>query len=181
MGGVKTLIVLPVAALNLAVMPWCVGTDQLVPDAVTFQMCLKKSRLIPVCCKTVGKFRSIIGLDAFNGAGKGFHKVVDKECGGISAVFLKSLHVPPSGKLINGSILEEMFSDHLTVHKTGGRDKLHIYLNALSGMVHLFIGLRGILRVRRMDSHDALFFEETVKSGNGAGVTALHEFYPEDD
>ena len=171
MGRIEPFIVLPVAALHLAVVPGRIRTDQLVPDAVTFQMYFKKSRLIPVCCKTVGKFRSIISLDAFNGAGKGFHKVLHKECGGISAVFLKSLHIPPSGELINGSILEEMFSDHLTVHKTGGRDKFHIYLNALSGMVHLLIGLRNILRVRRMDSHDALLFEETVKSGNGAGVT----------
>ena len=48
-------------------------------------------------------------------------------------------------------------------------------------MIHLFIGLRDVLWVRRMYSHDPLFPEEMVKTGNGAGVTALAEFDPESD
>ena len=33
MAGIEAFLVLAVAALNLAVMPWCVRTDQLVVDA----------------------------------------------------------------------------------------------------------------------------------------------------
>lgn len=107
--------------------------------------------------------------------------MVHKHGGGISAVFLKGFYKPPSGILINGGILEEVLSNDPAVHKTGRRNKLHIHLNALAGMVHLLIRLRDILRVRRMDGHDTLPAEEPVKPGNGAGVAALHEFYPEND
>lgn len=44
----------------------------------------------------------------------------------------------------------------------------------------MFVRLRNILVIRGMDSHNALFFQETVETGNGAG-TALHKFYPEND
>ena len=33
MAGIEAFLVLTVTALNLAVMPWCVRTDQLVADA----------------------------------------------------------------------------------------------------------------------------------------------------
>ena len=181
MGGIKAFIVLAMAALNFPVMPWRVRTDQLMPDPILFQAILKESGFVLVRGETVGKFGPVIGLDALNGAGKGFHKVIHKEGGGIGAVFLKGFHIAPSGILINGSILEELLTDHVTVYKAGGRDKFHIYLNTLSGILHLFVRLGDILGIRRMDSHDALFFEETVETGDGAGITALHEFYPEDD
>lgn len=63
MGGIKAFIVLSMAPLNLAVMSWRVGTDQFVPDAVLFQMLLKKGGLVPVGSKAVGKFIPVIGLD----------------------------------------------------------------------------------------------------------------------
>ena len=65
--------------------------------------------------------------------------------------------------------------------KQADRTKFHINLDPLSRMIHLFIGLRDVLWVRRMYSHDPLFPEEMVKTGNGAGVTALAEFDPESD
>ena len=178
MGGIKAFIVLAMAALNFPVMPWRVRADQLMPDPILLQTTLKESGFVPVRGETVGKFGPIIGLDALNGAGKGFHKVIHKEGGGIGAVFFKSFHIAPSGILINGSILEELLTDHVTVYKTGGRDKFHIYLKTLTGILHLFVRLGDILGIRRMDSHDALFFQEAVETGNGAGITALHELDP---
>lgn len=65
--------------------------------------------------------------------------------------------------------------------KQADRTKFHINLDPLSRMIHLFIGLRNVLWVRRMYSHDPLFPKEMVKTGNGAGVTALAEFDPESD
>ncbi len=98
-----------------------------------------------------------------------------------STVFRKSLNKTPSGKLTNCGILKKMFSNHLIVYKTGGREKFHIYPNALSGMLHLLIGFRNIFGIGRMKRHNPPFFQETVKSGNGAGITALSEFVPKDN
>lgn len=181
MGGIKAFVVLPVAALNLAVMPWRVGADQLMPDAVLFQVLLEEGGLVPVRGEAVGKFSSIIGLDALNGAGEGFHKVLHKEGGRISALFLKSLNETPSGILINGGILEEMLSDDVAVYKAGGRDKFDIYLNALSGMVHLLVRLGNIFRIGRMNRHHAQPFQEAVEAGDGTGIAALPEFDPKDN
>jgi len=181
MGGIEPLIVLPVAALHLAVMPWRIGADYLVPDAMLLQTHLEKGGLIPVGGKAVGKFGAIVRLDALNGAGEGFHKVFHKQGGGIGAVLLKGFHKAPLGILIYGGILEELFADHPAVDKAGRGDEFYIHLDTLSGMIHLFIGFGDILGVRGMDSHHALLFEETVQAGNGTGIAALHELDPEND
>ncbi len=181
MGGIEPLIVLPVAALHLAVMPWRIGADYLVPDAMLLQTHLEKGGLIPVGGKAVGKFGAIVRLDALNGAREGFYKEIHKDGGRVGAVFLKSLNKTPSGILINRGILEEMPPAHLAVDKAGRGDEFYIHLDTLSGMAHLFIGFGDILGVRGMDSHNALLFEETVQSGNGTGIAALHELNPEND
>ncbi len=181
MGGIEPLIVLPVAALHLAVMPWRIGADYLVPDAMLLQTHLEKGGLIPVGGKAVGKFGAIVRLDALNGARESFHKVFHKQGGGIGAVPLKGFHKAPPGILIYGGILEELFADHPAVDKAGRGDEFYIHLDTLSGMAHLFIGFGDILGVRGMDSHNALLFEETVQSGNGTGIAALHELNPEND
>ena len=87
----------------------------------------------------------------------------------------------PAGVFINGCVLEELLSDHLAVDQTGGGDKFHIDLDTLSWVVHLLIRLWDIFKVGRMDGHDALPFEETVKSWNRAGITVLCKFHPEDN
>ncbi len=46
MGSIEPLIVLPVAALHLAVMPWRIGADYLVPDAMLLQTHLEKGGLV---------------------------------------------------------------------------------------------------------------------------------------
>ena len=48
-------------------------------------------------------------------------------------------------------------------------------------MKHLLVRRRDILGFRRFDSHVPLLPEDAVESGDRAGVTALHEFDPEDD
>ena len=181
MGGIEPLIVLPVAALHLAVMPWRIGADYLVPDAMLLQTHLEKGGLIPVGGKAVGKFGAIVRLDALNGARESFHKVFHKQGGGIGAVPLKGFHKAPPGILIYGGILEELFADHPAVDKAGGGDGFYIHLDTLSGMAHLLIRLGDILGVRGMGSHDALLFKEAVEAGNGSGIAALHGLNPEND
>lgn len=181
MSGIEPFIVFPMAAFHFSVMSGRIRPDQLVLDAVAFQMYLKEGGLVLVGSKAVGKLWPVVRLDAFNGNRECFHQVFHEHGGGISAVFLKCLHKPPSGVFVNGSVLEEMFTDNLAVDEAGRGDELHIDLDTLSRVIHLLIGLWDIFRVRRMDSHNALSAEEPVKAGNGAGVAALGEFDPEND
>lgn len=181
MGGVEPFVILPVTALYFTVVSGRIWPDQLVPDAVAFQIYLKERWLVSMGGKAVGELCSVVRLDAFYGTGERFHQMLQKHGRRIGAVFFKSLYKAPPGIFVNSGILEKMFSNDLAVDKAGRGDKLHIHLNTLSGMVHLLIGFRDILRIRRMDRHNALLFKEAVQSGNGAGITTLHELDPEDN
>lgn len=106
-----------------------------------------------------------------------FHKLRER----IGAMFLKDFHEAPSGIPINGRVLEKLFSNNPAVFKTGGRNEFDIHLYMLRGIGHLLIGFRYVFWILGMDSQDALFFEEAVKVWDGAGITALPEFDPEND
>ena len=54
-------------------------------------------------------------------------------------------------------------------------------MDPLARVVHLLVGLWDILGVGGMNRHEALFSEDTVKAGDGAGVAALPELDPEND
>ena len=139
MGSIKTLIILPMASLYLPIVTWRKGPDELMPYPMCFQVLLEESGLVPVRSKAVGKFRSIICLDALDGEGERFYEVFHKLCRRIGVVFLKGFHKTPSGKLINGSVLEELLPNDPAVYKTGGRDKFHIHLDTLTGILYLLI------------------------------------------
>lgn len=177
---VKTLIILPMTAFHLPIVPRRKRPDDFVADPVHFQMLLEESGFFSVGGKTVGKFRSIIGLDALDGAGEGFYQMLHELSRGIGTMFLEGLYKAPSGVLVNGCVLVELLSDYLAVFQTGRRDKFYIYLNPLARIIHLFIGFWDILWVRRMNGHNSLFSEEAVKAGNGAGIATLPEFNPKD-
>ena len=150
-------------------------------DPVHFQIFLEMHGLLPINSKAVGKFDSIIGLNAFDRTREGFHQLFYKPGRRIGAMLLECLHETPAGVLVNSCILKKLFSDHLGVFQTGRRDRFHIDPNPLSGMIHLFIGLRDVLRILGMNSHDSLFPKETVKPGNEAGIAALAKFDPENN
>lgn len=181
MGCIEPLIVLPVAALHLSIVARSKGADDFVADAMQFQVFLKECRFLTVGRKTVGKFRAIIRLDTLDGNGESFYKVIHKLCGRIGVVLLKSFHKAPSGILIHGSVLKKLLSDYLTVFEAGGRNKFDIHLDALSRIVHLFIGFWNILWIGWVYGHDALFSKEAVKTCNGTGIAALAKLDPEDD
>lgn len=181
MSCVKTLIILPMASLYLSVMTRRIGADHFMPDSMCFQMRLEESRFVSVRSKAVGKFRSIIGLDALDGERERFYQVLHKLRGRIGVVFLKSFHKTPPGILVKGSVLEELLPNDLAVFETGGRDKFDIHLDTLTGILHLLIWLWNVFGIGWMDRHDTLFFEEAVESGNGAGITTLPELNPKND
>lgn len=181
MGRIKTFIVFSVTAFYLPIVPGCKGPDGLVRDPMRFQMFLEESRLVPVSSKAVGKFRPVIRLDTLDGKGERFYEVLQKLCRRIRIVFLKGFYETPSGVLIYGGVLEELLSNDLTVFEAGRGDKFHIHLDTLSGIFHLLIRLRDVFGIGRMNCQNALFPEETVETGDGAGITTLPELNPEND
>ena len=125
-------------------------------------MYLKKGWFILMRGKAVCELCAIVRLNTFNREGKRFDKEIHELGRGIGILLLKCLHKTPSGILINGRILEELFSNNLTIFQTGRRNKLDIYLHTLSRIDHLFIRLRDIFGIWWVYSHKALFFEESV-------------------
>ena len=125
-------------------------------------MNLKQSRLIFARGKAVGKFGSIIGLNTFNWEREGIDKVLKKHGGGIGIVFFKGLDKAPSRVLVDSSVLKELFADDLAVDEAGGGNKLNVDLKALTGISHLLIGFRDILRVGRFKSVSALFTKKSI-------------------
>ena len=99
----------------------------------------------------------------------------------IRVVFFKNLYETPSGILINGSILKELFADDLGVFEACRRNKFYINLYALSRIIHLFVRLWNIFRIWRMNCHNSLLTEKSVYSRDGTGVTTLLEFNPKDN
>ena len=65
MAGIEAFLSLTVAALHLAVVPWCVRSDQLMPDAQLRGSFLKQCRQVtPAIGETVGEFKPIVSLNA---------------------------------------------------------------------------------------------------------------------
>lgn len=181
MGSIETLIVLSVAAFHFAIVSWGIGADYFVADTMLLQMNLKHGGFISVCGKAVGKFCAVIRLDAFNGKRECFYQMFYEHGRGIGIMFLKGFHEAPSGILVNSGILEELFSNHFTVHKAGRGDKFDVHLNALSGIVHLFVRFRNIFGIWWLDCHHTLLSEETIQPGNRAGIASLPKLNPKDD
>ena len=65
--GIETLLILAVAALDLAIVARGVGADQLMPDAKRGSSPLKQRRQIALAVgKTVGKFGPVVRPDIFH-------------------------------------------------------------------------------------------------------------------
>ncbi len=77
-----------------AIVPWGIGLDELMPNAELIQGALKeRGEIFLGRGKPVGEFRTVVGLDTFNGIGKHFNAVPDKLSRGIGAVLLKGLQI----------------------------------------------------------------------------------------
>jgi len=72
MGGIEPLIVLPVAAFHLSVVPWRIRFNEFMVNPVCSQTLLKQRRFIPMSGKAVGKLRSIVCLDTLDLTGERF-------------------------------------------------------------------------------------------------------------
>lgn len=115
MGCIKAFIVLPMAAFYLPIMPGSEGAYDFVSNPAYFQVFLEESGFFIVGCKAVGKFSSIIVLNAFDCTREGFYQMFYKLSGRIGAVLLKCLYEMPAKIFVNSRILEKLFSNDLRI------------------------------------------------------------------
>ena len=119
MRSIELLIVLAVAAFNLTIVPGSEWTDELVADSQISQSFLEQRGFLdPIGAKMVGKFWSVVGLDAFNGIGEASDNMLYELGGRIGTVFLESLQIAKTAVLIKESILVELFVGGFS-HKAG--------------------------------------------------------------
>lgn len=109
----------------------------------------------------LGKFLSVIRLNALDRARERSDQVFQKLSRGIRTVFFKGFHEAPSGILVNRGVLIK-FLPFCFVDKAYGRYEFYIDLDALTGISHLFIRFCGVLGISGFDRHDALFTQKTV-------------------
>ena len=65
--GIKVFVVLAVATFHLAVVPWSVRTNELVPDATLFERTLKQCEVVVFrTAKTLGELKAVVGLDTLH-------------------------------------------------------------------------------------------------------------------
>ena len=67
MAAVETFLVFAVASLDLAVVSWRIGTNELVLNAQSEGGCFKKRRNVALACgEAIGKLEAVVSLDTFD-------------------------------------------------------------------------------------------------------------------
>ena len=177
--SIKFFVVFTVTAFHFAVVPWGIGTDELVADAKLFQLQFKERGFIGAFRQeAVGKLGAVVRLNTFNEVRELLHNMSQEDGRGIGAVFLKRLNIPKPAVLVQESILKPLCG-LLLIHNASLRDELHIDLNTLTGILHLLIGFGDILGVRQFYGHSSVFSQATIQPGNRSGVTSLPELDPQ--
>ena len=109
--GIKTLLILAMAALYLTVMSRRIGANQFMPDAQLSGGKLKQSGQIPSAgAETIGKFKAIVRLDAFHpdtSASVPLEQLFQKVGGGIGRPFGIGSQKTQVGEFVNGGVLVE--------------------------------------------------------------------------
>ena len=82
MGGIKALIVLPVAAFHLAIVSGCIGTYQFMPYPMFLKAKLEKGGPVrsAVGTEPLGKLLPIICLDTLNGTWESLQQMFQELC-----------------------------------------------------------------------------------------------------
>ena len=140
MAGIEALLVLPVAALHLAVVAGCVGTNELVPDAQLGGSGFKQGRQIPSAVrKSVSELKAIIRLNTFHPdapAGIPLEQPFQEVGRGIGGLLRIGGQEAQAREFVNRGILEQA---KLLVCNTPAGHYFHIYLDSLAWIGHLFI------------------------------------------
>ena len=143
---VKAFLVLPVAALHLAVMAWRVRTDKFAADTKPGSGGLKEGGQIPPAVgKAIGELEAIVSLDAFHSdssAGIPLEQLFEEVGRGIGRLLRVGSQEAQAGELINGSVLEQ---PEFRVRNTPAGHHFHVHLDPLAGIGHLLVRL-GLIR-----------------------------------
>ena len=178
--GVKALLVLPVAALHLAVVARRVGTDELVADPQLGGCGLKQGRQLPLAVgEAVGELKSIVSLDAFHADSSAripLEQLFQKVSGGKGGLLRVSSQEAQACELINSSVLVQA---QLRVCDTAAGNHLHIYLNPLAGIGHLLVGLWLVGRFLLFGWEQPQLSHYPEQALRAAGVAALPQPVPQ--
>lgn len=175
---IESLLVFTVAAFYLAVMTWRIRPDKLMSDPQLLQRRFKKSWLVSGCRKPVGKFQTIIGLNALHRnalPGKFQNNLLQKICGRKGALLWISAQNAIAGKLINSGVL---IQPQFWVCDTFSGYYLNVDLDPLAGMRHLFIRLGCILLRLLALGHHSFTLHDPVQTFHTPAVTPFSESTP---
>lgn len=162
MGSIELFVILAVAALHFSIVSGRIWPDEFVADTKALKFFFKKRRFItPLWEQSVGEFGAVVRLDALDGKRELFDHMAEENGGRVGAVFLERLYVAKAAEFIQEGILIPL-RGLLLADNAGLRHEFHIDLHPLAGILHLFIGLRRILRVWLFDRHSAPFPQEAV-------------------
>ena len=106
MVSIEVFVILAVGTLDLAIVPWRVGTNELMADASLFETRLEQAGTVVAGEQTFGELSAIVRLNAKNLERRSLDQVFQKLGGGIGAMLLKGFQIPPTGEFVNGSILQ---------------------------------------------------------------------------
>ncbi len=162
-----------------------IDLNELVPDAQFVKRSLKERWAIRSGADhSGGELRAVIRLNAFNHVRKLLHAMPDKHGGGIGIVVLEGLQVTEATVFINESVLviEAAVLSCITyciASQARFGDNLHVDLDPLTRVRHLFIRLWDILWIRQLYCHLPSVSQNTIQSGDGSAVAAFPELDPE--
>lgn len=178
-GVVEAFLVFPVTAFDLAIVPWSIGTNELVPNVKLGGGLLEQSGKVSFGIgKAIGKFKTVVGLDAFYRDLAAFepdHRFAEEIGGGIGALFRISGQEAETGELIDGGVLEESL---LWVGKTLEGDHLDVDLHSLTGVLHLLVGFGNVCLLRFWWREHPLLPHDPEQALRVPGISSLSQPVP---
>lgn len=180
MAGVKPFLVLAVAALDLAVVPGRVRTNELMPDTQLGGCGLEKGEQLPFAVgETVGEFNAVVCLHAFHPdapAGIPLDQPFQEVSGGVGGLLRVSSQEAQAGELVNGSVLEQA---KLRVRDASAGHHLYVHLDTLAWVGHLLIGLGLVGRLLLCLWEQPQLPHHPEQTLRAAGITSLPQTVPQ--
>lgn len=151
-GSIEVFVVLSVRTFHFAVVPRCVGTDELMPYPQLFEARLKEGKFsLVVFIEGFGELRAVVCLDTLYLERESIHEHFEELYRGVCTLFLESGNIAIAGILVYGGVLEEMFFHNLRIARDAdGRNNFYVNLHSFSRIMHWFIWFRNIFGVRRL-------------------------------
>ena len=139
-GIIETLLILPVAAFNLAVMSGRERANELVADVEVGGSGFKEGEACAVFDReAIGKLRAVVRLNALHPDAAACipgNRLFEEVRGREGTLFLVRAEETQAGELINGGVLEEAQGG---IGDTASGNNLHVDLHALARVRHLLV------------------------------------------